>query len=268
MTLGQARTILAAAALLAVAGCGDAGGSTDGGSTDSTTGSGTSGEDPTTGDATGDTTGAVDDQAYYDGPESAALGVAGNQARCSTCHSNDGTQDGISGNTFKDIAFHTSFKGGEADLLGGVNACVVGWMGGTALTADDAAFLGLKAYMESISAAIATEPNAIAPEVLADEAAYEAAYAGGDAAAGASKYANACAVCHDNGLLVGSTAAYPKATLAGFTVGRIAQKVRTAGPPPSGTADPADSTPGPMPFFEPKDLAAADLADIIAHIKG
>lgn len=246
--------------ILAIVSCGDATETTDS-STAGETGAATTG-DP------GVTTGDVADQAYYDGPESVALGASSNQARCSTCHSNDGTQDGISGNSFKDIAYHTSFKGGEADLLGGVNACVVGWMGGAALAQDDAAFVGLKAYMESISDPAATDANAIAPEVLADEAAYEAAYAGGDPAAGATKYAKACAVCHDNGLVVGSTGAYPKATLAGYTVGRIAQKVRTAGPPPSGTADAADSTPGPMPFFEPKDLAAADLADIIAHLKG
>ena len=104
--------------------------------------------------------------------------------------------------------------------------------------------------------------------ILDDEAAYEAAYAGGDAVAGADAYAKACAVCHDSGLQVGSTAAYPKMTLAAYTVGRIAQKVRTSGPPPSGANDMADSTPGPMPFFEAKDLSATDLADIIAHIKG
>ena len=108
----------------------------------------------------------------------------------------------------------------------------------------------------------------IAPEVLADEAAYEAAYAGGDAAAGAAKYTANCAVCHDGALVIGQIPAYPKASLAGYSVGRIAQKVRTAGPPPSGTNDPADTTPGPMPFFELEELPAGDLADIIAHLKG
>jgi hypothetical protein len=29
-----------------------------------------------------------------------------------------------------------------------------------------------------------------------------------------------------------------------------------------------DTTPGPMPFFEPEELSAGDLADIIAHLKG
>ncbi|MEZ4385736.1 MAG: c-type cytochrome [Nannocystaceae bacterium] len=214
-------------------------------------------------------TGGEDGRAYYDGAESAALGADGNQATCGTCHSNDGSQDGRSGNTLMDIAFHTSFKGGDAaDLLAGSNACITGWMGGTALTAEDAAWVALKGYIESISSADATTPNAIEPEVLDDEAAYEAAYAGGDAAAGADAYAKSCAICHDYALSVGATAAYPKAALAGYSIGRIAQKVRTAGPPPSGVNDMADSTPGPMPFFEPKDLSATDLADIIAHLKG
>jgi hypothetical protein len=51
------------------------------------------------------------------------------------------------------------------------------------------------------------------------------------------------------------------------TIGRIAQKVRTSGPPPSGRKDAMDTTPGPMTFFEISDLSVADLKDIIAFIK-
>jgi mono/diheme cytochrome c family protein len=213
--------------------------------------------------------GGVDPQDYYDGEPSVALGATTNQASCATCHSNDGTQNGYSGNTFADIAYHDSFKGdNNADLLGAVNACVTGWMGGVALTAQDEAYLMLKEYMESLSSPDVTAANVIAPEVLDDQAAYEAAYGGGDAAAGAAKYAQACARCHDSALTVWSAPAPSKAGLAGSTIGRIAQKVRTSGPPPSGGLDVADSTPGPMPFFEIKDLSAQDLADIIAYIKG
>lgn len=216
-----------------------------------------------------DSTGAAGDgREYYDGELSAALGAEGNQARCSTCHSDDGSLGPLSGKSMQDIAFKESWKGGEApDLLGGVNACVTGWMGGTALTDTDPEYVALAGFLESISDPAATTPNAIAPEVLADEAEYEAAYAGGDAAAGAAKYTAACGLCHDAALQVGSTPAYPKASLASYTIGRIAQKVRTSGPPPSGTADASDTTPGPMTFFEPEELSAADLADIIAHIK-
>jgi cytochrome c551/c552 len=203
--------------------------------------------------------------AYYSGPESAALGSATNQARCVTCHSNDGTKQ--AGNTFKDIAYRTSFKGGSTNLLGGVNACVTGWMGGTALTATDAAFTSIVAYMQSISNPAVTTPNAIAPEVLADEAAYEAAYAGGDAAAGEAAYEQYCGHCHDAGLTVNDTDAYSVELLKSLSIGRIAQQVRTAGPPPSGSADPSDSTPGPMAFFEPSDLDAAILKNIIAFVK-
>ena len=49
--------------------------------------------------------------------------------------------------------------------------------------------------------------------------------------------------------------------------GVIAQKVRTSGPPPSSMADASDLTPGPMPFFEPEELSASDLADIVAYLK-
>ncbi|MCA9662062.1 MAG: c-type cytochrome [Myxococcales bacterium] len=251
----------ALAALSLVVACGDDSmmNESETGST-SSTGSTSAGESET---------GGEDGRAYYDGAESAALGADGNKATCATCHSDDGSQDGLPGNTLMDIAFHTSFKGGDAaDLLAGANACITGWMGGTALAADDAEWVALKGFIESISSPDMTTPNALEPEVLDDEAAYEAAYAGGDAVAGADAYAKACAVCHDSGLQVGSTAAYPKMTLAAYTVGRIAQKVRTSGPPPSGANDMADSTPGPMPFFEAKDLSATDLADIIAHIKG
>lgn len=216
-------------------------------------------------DSTGE---AVDGREYYDGELSAALGGEGNQSRCSTCHSSDGTLSPLSGKSMQDIAFKDSWKGGDApDLLSGVNACVTGWMGGTALTETDPEYVALAGFLESISDAAATTPNVIAPEVLADAAEYEAAYAGGDAAAGAAKYTEFCGVCHDVALQVGPIAAYPKASLAGYEIGRIAQKVRTSGPPPSGTADAMDTTPGPMPFFEPEELPAADLADIIAHLK-
>lgn len=203
---------------------------------------------------------------YYQGAASAALGAQGNQATCATCHSNDGSAR--SGQTFKDIAYHTSFKGGmAAKLIDATNACVTGWMGGKALTDKDEAWLKLESYLQSISDKAKTTPNPIQPEVLANEAAYQTAYAGGTAATGAAKYAKACGVCHDTQLTVGSSKALAKGSLKGFSIGRLAQQVRTSGPPPSGTMDASDSTPGPMPFFEPADLSKADLQDIIAHIK-
>lgn len=220
------------------------------------------------GDETGDTGDALDGRALYEGAESAALGAANNQARCSTCHSDDGTLTGFSGESMQDIAFKDGYKGGDIDLLAAVNACVTGWMGGTALTADQPEYLALAGFLEDISDPAATTANLLTPEVLADEAAYEAAYSGGDAAAGAAKYTTSCGGCHDSGLVVANIAAYPKATISAFTVGRIAQKVRTSGPPPSGTNDASDTTPGPMPFFEPEELSETDLADIIAHLRG
>ncbi|MBK8253955.1 MAG: c-type cytochrome [Polyangiaceae bacterium] len=210
--------------------------------------------------------GGLSGEALYSGPESAALGSSSNEARCSTCHSNDGTQDGYSGNSMKDIAYRATFKGGMADLLGGVNACVTGWMGGDALTADSAEFVAFKAYFESISSESVTDANAIAPDVLADVAAYEAKYSGGNEMAGADVYAKACARCHDDTLTLNVVPAPAKTTLSAYSIGRIAQQVRTAGPPPSGTMDASDSTPGPMPFFEPKDLSDQDVKDVIAHL--
>lgn len=202
---------------------------------------------------------------YYQGETSAALGAAGNQADCATCHSNDGSKR--SGDSLKDIAYRTSFKGGDAPtLLDASNACVTGWMGGSALAATDDAWIMLETYLQSISSESVTTPNPLAPEVLADVAAYEAAYGGGDAAAGAAKYSEKCGVCHDGGLKVGPAGSLAKATLGTYTAGRIAQKVRTSGPPPSGMMDASDSTPGPMPFFEPDDLSEQDLKDIIAHL--
>lgn len=205
---------------------------------------------------------------YYEGEASAALGAANNKSTCGHCHSNDGTQEGYAGGTLMDIAYHTSFKGGEAaTLLDATNACVQGWMGGPALNADDEEWLALEAYMKSISSEAVTTPNVIAPEVLADLAAYEAAYAGGDAAAGADKYNTYCAKCHAEGVVVGLAMAPIKGSLGANQIGYIAQKVRTSGPPPSSEADigGTDYTPGPMPFFEPTDLSAQDLKDIIAY---
>jgi mono/diheme cytochrome c family protein len=204
--------------------------------------------------------------AYYNSEESSSLGAATNESTCATCHSIDGSQGGFSGNTLKDIAFHTSFKGGGAKtLLEGTNACVAGWMGGKALVETDAQWTEVKRMLESVSNNLQTTPNLLAPEVLDNEAAYEAAYAGGNAAAGLAKYTQSCANCHGGGLNVGGKKA--PTNLKGYSIGRIAQQVRTSGPPPSGKTDKTDSTPGPMPFFEIKDLSVQDLKDVIAHIK-
>ncbi len=269
-------------AILATSACGDT--SEDGDETsdgtgvettaaDSTGGGETTAADSTGGETTGgdstgaDSTGGVDPRAYYDGEASAALGAAGNQSRCSTCHSDDGTATGYSGHTFQNIAYKDNYKGGAADLLGGVNACVTGWMAGEALTAESPEYLGLVEFMQSISDPAETTPNPIMPEVLADEAAYEAAYGGGDATAGAALFTTACGGCHGGALVVGSVAAPGAPMVSMATAGRIAQQVRTSGPPPSGMSDAMDTTPGPMPFFELDELSQQELADIIAFIK-
>ena len=253
MTSARVSILLAALVGLALAGC-DGGGDGMGGSGGSG-GSGGGGAGPS-------------GEALYSGPESVKLGSDTNEAACATCHSDDGVQDGWPGNTMKDIAYRMSYKGGDAPkLVDGVNACVVGWMGGTALAEDSAEFMAMKEYFESISDSSITDANAIMPEVLADEAAYEAKYAGGDATAGEAAYTKACGRCHDSSLTVNAVPAVSKAGLVGYTIGRIAQQVRTGGPPPSGTMDATDTTPGPMPFFEPKDLSDQDLKDIIAHLK-
>ncbi|MBA3819057.1 MAG: c-type cytochrome [Deltaproteobacteria bacterium] len=205
---------------------------------------------------------------FYSGTASAALGAPNNEARCSNCHSADGSTSGQSGASLEDIAFRSSYKGGDAPtLIAAANACIGGWMGGTAVTADDDRWNQLEAYLVSISDAAVTTPNGLAPEVLANEVAYETSYAGGNAAAGAAKYATFCAQCHDNALRVGMVATPTKASIKGLSAGRIAQQVRTSGPPPSGMSDPSDSTPGPMPFFEPAELSPQDLKDIIAYVR-
>lgn len=210
----------------------------------------------------------INGEEFFSGTASAELGSATNQARCSTCHSVDPSERGGSGDALGDIAYRSSFKGGGAPtLLDATNACVTGWMGGTALTSSDEEWIALRGFLESVSNPSVTAPNTLAPEVLENEAAYEAAYAGGDATRGEATYGRYCARCHDNALVVSAVPSWPRATLASFSVGRIAQKVRTAGPPPSGTADPSDSTPGPMPFFEPDELSADDLKDIIAFVR-
>lgn len=259
------RLALLTTLLLAAACPGDDAGETN----DDTTSAGTAATETAGETEAADSTGAeLDGRELFEGELSAALGVDGNQARCSTCHSDDGTREGFSGDSMQDIAFKDEWKGGDApDLLSAVNACVTGWMGGPALTATDPEYVALAGFLEGISDPAATTPNPLMPEVLADEAEYETAYAGGDAAAGAAKYTTHCGKCHDVALQVGLVPAYPKAALMAYPVGDIAQKARTSGPPPSGTAEAMDTTPGPMPFFEPEELSAADLADIIAHIK-
>ncbi len=206
------------------------------------------------------------DSPLYSGTASSALGSSTNTATCASCHSNDGTPR--SGETLRNIAYHTTFKGGAAPtLLAATNACVTGWMGGTALTETDPRWLGVQTYLRSISSPEFTTPNTLAPEVLANEAAYETAYAGGDATLGAPLYARFCGTCHSVGTTVHNARALPRSNLRAFSVGRIAQQVRTSGPPPSGAMDATDSTPGPMPFFEPDELSQTDLRNIIAWVR-
>jgi|GEM_PF-2436169 len=209
-------------------------------------------------------------QDYYDGNESAALGSATNEATCATCHGNTANAEGLPGNTLHNIAYHTGFKGStDLTLLDGANACVTGWMGGTALTEGDNAWKLLEEYIQSISDTSVTTMNSIQPEVLADLQAYEDKYgSGGDATAGASAYAQSCARCHSGGLTVNAAGAPTRTTLALLSAGEIAQQVRTAGPPPDTGADTTDTRQGPMPFFEVSDLSEQELKDIIAFIKG
>ncbi len=214
--------------------------------------------------------GGTSDQDYYDGTSSSALGAANNQATCATCHAMDDSK-GYSGSSFKNIAYLTAYKGGGAPtLLDATNACVTGWMGGTALTADSEAYVALKSFMEGLSDSAVTEPNPLMPEVLPDLSAYEMNYAGGDAAAGEAAWGTYCASCHDNALVTGPAPAPAIASVKVLTEGEMAQKVRTSGPPPSSGADKMagmDVTPGPMPFFEAADLSAEDLKNIIAYVK-
>lgn len=204
---------------------------------------------------------------YYQGELSAALGVQGNQATCATCHSNDGSPR--TGSTFTDIAFRSSFNAGASKtLLEAINVCVSEWMGGRELKSADSEFLQLKSYLESLSDPSKKTPNLIQPEVLANTAAYEAAYQGGNAILGMAKYRVACAGCHSGGLHVGQAQAPQALSIRTYSIGRISQKVRTSGSPLSGTSEPVDSTPGPMPFFELGDLPSADLKDIVAYVRG
>lgn len=213
--------------------------------------------------------GGSSDQDYFDGTASSALGAANNEATCATCHAMDDS-NGYSGSSMKNIAYLDSYKGGDAPtLLDATNACVTGWMGGTALTADSEGYVALKSFMEELSDPAVTTPNPLMPEVLADLAAYETAYAGGDATAGEAAWGTYCASCHDTALTVGPKSAPAVAGIMAQTPGEIAQKVRTAGPPPSSGADKMagnDLTPGPMPFFEVAELSAEDLKNIAAFI--
>lgn len=192
--------------------------------------------------------------------------LAWGERASASCHSNDGTPR--SGESLRSIASHTSFKGGMAPtLLMATIACVTRWMGATALTEADPRRAALQTYIRSISSPEFTTPNTMIPEVLANEAAYEAMYAGGDAAAGAALYGRYCATCHSVGTTVNGARALSRTSLRALSIGRIAQQVRTSGPPPSGAMDITDSTPGPMPLSEPDVLPPANIRNIIAFVR-
>ena len=205
---------------------------------------------------------------FLDGPDSAQLGGEQNQVTCYTCHTGDGSQFGFCGNTLKDLGYRESWMGGGADsLMGASNKCIEGWMAGDALDEGSEPYEAIQAYIMDGSDPAVTTPNAIMPEVLADLDAYEAIYVDGNAEAGLDRYVRYCSLCHGVGLVVGAHAAPDLSEFATMTAGEIARQVRTSGPPPSAMDAEVDETPGPMPFFEEKDLSTEDLRNIIAYMQ-
>ena len=140
-------------------------------------------------------------------------------------------------------------------------------MGGDPLDATSEEYQSIEAYILSNSDPAETAVTPIMPDVRMTLDEYEMDYAGGDPMLGAKPYLRYCGLCHDVGLVVGAHAAPELSSFTGMSVGRIAQKVRTSGPPPSTMDAAVDETPGPMPFFEEKDLSSTDLRDIIAFIQ-
>lgn len=186
---------------------------------------------------------------------------------CTTCHAATPAEQEarrLPGHPLAGAAARPTFwGGGQSYLLDAVNQCLVDFMRGERLGADDPQGLALLAYLRSI----APSPEAARPCTVVRnvDSAYLASLPAGDVARGEAAYQKACAYCHGRphtgeGKLGPRISTLPEDTVASFGAmakSIVIEKVRHGK---------YFSVGGVMPLYCTEVLADAELADIAAYL--
>ena len=193
--------------------------------------------------------------------------IASNAFACATCHSVEAAGDPrriLPGYALHDAATRAGWwGGGENTLFDAVNECYSAFMRSRPLTADNADGRALLVYLESISpdATAAALPLTVVKDIVD--------VPNGDAARGATTYAQACGDCHGEihtgkGRLSPNVSIIPDESLAAH------------GTDPKTGARPVTiekvrhgrffSVGGNMPLFAREALSDAQLGDILSYL--
>jgi thiosulfate dehydrogenase len=189
---------------------------------------------------------------------------------CTSCHAvSDGPDPRLlPGYSLRGALNRPSFWGGDLHYdLDAVNQCLVDFMRGTTLTADDPDGRALLAYLQTLApAATPPEPALPCTVVRNIDSTYLAQMPVGDATRGASLYPLACGNCHGSlhtgdGRIGPYVSLIPDATLSSFGAAQapavIIEKARHGR---------YFGISGAMPFFCTEVLNDGQLSDLVAYL--
>lgn len=184
----------------------------------------------------------------------------GNTFACATCHAlEEPAPDGLRrpGHPIGDAANRPSYKNEQlAELRDAVNSCRVEWMAAAELSVDDARWIALRDFLESVAG---DQP---APALRYEIVQPPDDLSGGDESAGRETFNHSCVVCH--GMDASGTERGPALRGETLTEEIIGRRVRTSGA--------ADSpiypglTNGIMPFWAADRLSDDELVDLTAFV--
>lgn len=184
----------------------------------------------------------------------------GNTFTCATCHAvSEPDADGLlrAGHPIGDAAARPTFKNGKyTELHDAVNSCLDEWMGAEPWSTDDARWVALRGWLESLA------PKAPAPALEFSIVKPPAAASGGDPVAGQALFDRSCAVCHGLGGV--GTERGPNVTGRGYEPDFVAGRIRTSGSVDSAVY--AGLTGGRMPFWAADRLSDTDVLDLSAYV--
>ena len=189
---------------------------------------------------------------------------------CTTCHAVADPPESrlYPGYPLRGALNRPSFWGGALHYdLDAVNQCLVDFMRGVALTADDPSGRALLAYLRTLApAAAGPEPARPCTVVRNIDPTYLAQLPAGDPARGSATYQRACAYCHGSahtgdGRIGPHVSLIPEATVASFGATQapavLIEKARHGR---------YFGISGAMPFYCAEVLSDGDLADIVAYL--
>jgi thiosulfate dehydrogenase len=203
-------------------------------------------------------------KSLFDDPKLSS--AASNPFSCSTCHETVDPTVTRPGYTLKDSASRPSWWGGQVTtLLDAVNQCVVNFMRGKPLAADDDKGRALYVYLQSLS------PDPTAPALPLTVVQNIMDIPSGDPAAGQQLWNETCAICHGaahtgEGRLSDLVSLVPDDSIAAHgtdprTGARpvVIEKVRHS---------PFFRVGGNMALYSLEAMSDAQLGDLLAYLEG